>query len=91
MPPKEKAVVIALGTAIVGAIAYLAFHAPIGSFGSADGQSYDVDRFLLIGYLLFLLAAGYFVMRRQNRPQAKIEVQEVEPDETVWPPPPSQP
>lgn len=88
MPPKEKAVVIMFGVVISGAIAYLAFHAPIGSLGSADGESYDVDRFFLIGYLLFLLAAGYVVMRRQPFRKAKIELQQVEPDETIWPPPP---
>ena len=91
MPPKEKAIVLILGTAILGAIAYLALYAPIGSLGSADGQSYDVDRFSIVGYLLFLLAVGWCVVRSQASKKAEIELQEATPDETVWPPPIKEP
>ena len=88
MSSKEKAVVLVLGAAILGAIAYLLLFAPIGSLGSADGQSYDVDRFSIIGYLILFLVFGFFVVRWQHRQQAKVEVREVEPDETIWPPSP---
>ena len=88
MTPKEKVVAAVLGLIILGAVAYLMLFAPIGSLGSADGQSYDVDRFAIIGYLLFFLVVGYFVVRSQPTKKADAEVQEVGLDETVWPPAP---
>lgn len=87
MTSKEKAVAAVLGLLILSTTVYLAFYAPIGSLGSADGQSHDVDRFAIIGYLVFFLVAGYFVVRSQHTKKAEGEVQRAEPDETVWPPP----
>ena len=89
MTLKEKAVVAVLGLLILGAVAYLALYAPIGSLGSYDGQNYDVDRFAIIGYLLFFLIVGCLVVRSQCRSQAKTVTQKAEPDDTVWPPPPT--
>ncbi len=88
MSSKEKAVVVVLGTAILGAIAYLLLFAPLGSLGSADGQSYEVDRFSIIGYLVLFLVVGFFVVRWQSRQGEKEKVDILDQGEGVWPPAP---
>ncbi len=67
MRRKEKAVALLLSLVILGALAYLLLFAPIGSLGSEEGQSFEVDRFFLIGFIVVCLASGYFLVRRQDR------------------------
>ncbi len=87
MTPKEKVVAAVLGLMILGAVAYLLLFAPIGSLGSANGQSYEVGRFSIIGYLALILVVGFFIVRWQSRQEQK-EGDDSEQRKTVWPPAP---
>jgi len=51
---------------IVGAILRLIGFAPYGSLGSLDGQSFEVDRFSIIGYIIFPLVIGIFIIRKRS-------------------------
>lgn len=93
MSPKEKAVVLTLALVISGAVAYLVVFAPLGTLGAADGQSYEVDRFGIIGFILFCLVSGYLFVHRQPSKEAGAEEHgaeehDAEPQECIWPPPP---
>ncbi len=63
---KEKIVSVLVGLVILGAVAYLIFFAPLGSLGSADGQSFEVDRFGIIGFIALCLVGGYIFIRWQG-------------------------
>jgi len=87
MPPKERAVALALGLVILGALVYLVMFAPIGTLGAADGQSYEVDRFGIIGFIVFCLIGGYLFVYRRTSQEAGAEESDAEPKDAVRPPP----
>ena len=69
MNRNEKRMALFICLVILGSVAYLLLFVPIGSLGSADGQSFDIDRFSIIGFLILCLIGGYFLMRQQNKRQ----------------------
>jgi len=91
MPVKEKATVLALGLLILGAVVYLVVFVPMGTLGSADGQSYEVDRFSIIGFITFCLVAGYLFILRRGAKEATVEKHDAKAKDGVWPPPPTGP
>ena len=91
MTRKENAVVLALGLIILGAVVYLLMFAPLGTLGSADGQSYEVDRFGIIGFIVFCLVIGYLFVHRRVNNVAGAKEHEAEPEDAIWPPPPTSP
>ena len=86
MSSHEKAIVIVLGLLILGGVVSLILPAPIGSLGSADGQSFDVDRFGLIGFVGLCLGGGCLFVRSQPRKTGDSNTKDTESQEGVWPP-----
>ena len=80
---KERAVALALGLVILGVVVYLVMFAPLGTLGAADGQSYEVDRFSLIGFIVFCLIVGYFFVPRRPSKEVSAEVHDSEPKDDV--------
>jgi len=66
MKPKEKVMVIFLGLVVLGAVGYLLFFAPIGSL---DGQSLEVDRFSILGFIALCSVGGYIFIHWQGKRQ----------------------
>ncbi len=91
MPPKERAIVLALALVILGAVVYLLVFAPLGTLGSADGQSYEVDRFGIIGFIVCCLIGGYLFVHRRTRKETGVEECDAGPEDGIWPPPPKMP
>ena len=91
MSPKEKPVVLILALVILGAVSYLVTFAPLGTLGSANGQSYEVDRLSIIGFTSFCFAGGYLFVHCRTGKEARAEKRNAEPEASVWPPPPTEP
>ncbi len=67
MNPKEKIAAFLLGLVILAAVGYLLFFVPFGSLGSVDGQSFEVDRFSILGFIALYSAGGYLFIRWQGK------------------------
>ena len=77
MLPREKAIVVGFG-AITLAVAVI----------SGLAGAYVTDQLALTALILLCLISGYVLVRSRHQEPLPEMVQEVEPDETVWPPPP---
>lgn len=52
---------------IVASVWRLLTFPPIGSLGKADGQSYEVDRFAILGYLALVFLVGMVCATTRKR------------------------
>ena len=75
---REKAIVVGFG-AITLAVAVIFILA----------GTYVTDQLALAALILLCLVSGYVLVRSRHQEPPPVSVQEAEPDDTVWPPPPT--